>query len=135
SPCSVRGRHSPVHRPAGLVAIVGPSTSRQYTIERTSAIFGKHRPNVIRRRLPGLKEERESMANKRDSIIDRFLLHHRIRPAAPAYYEKTGSAWVPTSWEEYTAQVRTAARALMALDVQPGDVVCMLGFNRPEWVV
>lgn len=75
------------------------------------------------------------MANKRDSIIDRFLLHHRIRPAAPAYYEKTGSAWVPTSWEEYTTQVKTAARALMALDVQPGDVVCMLGFNRPEWVV
>jgi long-chain acyl-CoA synthetase len=78
----------------------------------------------------------EPMADsKRDSIVDRFQQHRRIRPAAPAYYEKVGTAWVPTSWEEYVSQTRTAARALMALGVQPGHVVCMLGFNRPEWAI
>ncbi|WP_374641613.1 long-chain fatty acid--CoA ligase, partial [Hydrogenophaga sp.] len=28
-----------------------------------------------------------------------------------------------------------AARALVALGVQPGQAVCILGFNRPEWVI
>lgn len=74
-------------------------------------------------------------ANNRDNIIERFLQHRRIRPAAPAYYEKTGSAWVPTYWEEYTTQVRAAARSLIALGIEPGNVVCMLGFNRPEWAI
>lgn len=74
-------------------------------------------------------------ANNRDNIIERLLQHRRIRPAAPAYYEKTGSAWVPTYWEEYTTQVRAAARSLIALGIEPGNVVCMLGFNRPEWAI
>jgi long-chain acyl-CoA synthetase len=71
----------------------------------------------------------------RDSIIDRLMAHRGTRPGAPAYYEKIGSAWAPTSWEEYAGQVRTAARAMIALGVGPGDVVCMLGFNRPEWAI
>src|SRR5690606_39077798 len=74
-------------------------------------------------------------AEKRDSIIDRFLQHQRVRPGAPAYYEKIGQTWVPASWEEYTAQVRATAKSLIALGVGPGQVVCMLGFNRPEWVI
>jgi long-chain acyl-CoA synthetase len=72
---------------------------------------------------------------QRDSIIDRFLQHRRVRPAAPAYYEKIGVAWVPTTWEEYTTQVQAAAKALIALGVAPGQIVCMLGFNRSEWVI
>lgn len=73
--------------------------------------------------------------NSRDTIIDRFQQHRHVRPAAPGYFEKIGSAWVPTYWEEYIAQVRAAARSMMALGVEPGNVVCMLGFNRPEWVI
>jgi long-chain acyl-CoA synthetase len=73
--------------------------------------------------------------NHRDTIIDRLRQHRRVRPAAPAYYEKIGQVWAPTTWEEYITQVRTAARAMIALDVTPGQVVCMLGFNRPEWVI
>ena len=73
-------------------------------------------------------------APTRDSIIDRLQQHRRVRPAAPAYFEKIGQAWAPTTWEEFVQQVRTAARAMMALGVEPGNVVCMLGFNRPEWV-
>jgi long-chain acyl-CoA synthetase len=70
-----------------------------------------------------------------DTIIHCFQKHRRVRPAAPGYYEKIGMAWVPTSWEEYVQQVQQAARAMMALGLEPGDVVCMLGFNRPEWVI
>lgn len=68
------------------------------------------------------------------------ILHHlhenaKIRPNAPAYYEKSGDAWVPTSWSEYLAQVRLAARALMTLGLQEGGTVSILGFNRPEWSI
>ncbi|MFO7662898.1 MAG: AMP-binding protein [Chloroflexota bacterium] len=70
-----------------------------------------------------------------DTIIHRFQKHRRVRPAAPGYYEKIGMAWAPTSWEAYVQQVRQAARAMMALGLKPGDVVCLLGFNRPEWVI
>ncbi len=70
-----------------------------------------------------------------DTIIHRLHDNGRVRPNAPAYFEKIGSAWVPTSWQEYVAQVRQAARALMALGLEPGDTVSILGFNRPEWSI
>ena len=70
-----------------------------------------------------------------DTILHRLHENGRIRPNAPAYYEKIGNAWVPTSWKEYTNQVRQAARALVALGVEAGQNVTILGFNRPEWVV
>lgn len=70
-----------------------------------------------------------------ENIIHRFQQHRRVRPAAPAYYEKIGMTWVPTNWEEFVLQVRRAARAMIALGLEPGNVVCMLGFNRPEWVI
>ena len=75
------------------------------------------------------------MAKNVDSIIDRFLQHQKVRPGAPAYFEKIGRAWVPTNWEEFTGQVKTAAKAMIAIGIEPGNIVCMLGINRPEWVI
>ncbi len=68
-----------------------------------------------------------------DTIIHRLHENGRIRPNAPAYFEKIGSTWVPTPWHEYVSQVRQAARALMTLGVEPKGTVGILGFNRPEW--
>ena len=65
----------------------------------------------------------------------RFLATARQRGAAPAYFERGATAWEPTSWATYAEQVQSAARALIALGVQPGQAVCVLGFNRPEWVI
>ena len=70
-----------------------------------------------------------------DTIIHRLQENGRIRPNAPAYFEKVGDAWVPTSWQEYVNQVRQAARALIALGIEPEDAVSILGFNRPEWSI
>jgi long-chain acyl-CoA synthetase len=70
-----------------------------------------------------------------DTILHRLHENKRIRPNAPAYYLKTGDHWVPTSWREYTDEVRQAAKALIALGVEPGGSVAILGFNRPEWVI
>jgi len=70
-----------------------------------------------------------------DTIIHRLHENGRIRPNAPAYFEKVGDAWVPTSWHEYVDQVRQAGRALMALGLEPGGTVGILGFNRSEWSI
>lgn len=50
-----------------------------------------------------------------------------------AYHVRTPQGWQATSWSSYAQQVQSAARSLLALGVKPGDAVCILGFNRPEW--
>src|SRR5689334_14864055 len=70
-----------------------------------------------------------------DTMIRRVLEHARVRPARPAYYEKHNQRWRPTSWKQFADQIRTAARALIALDFPRGGKVAILGFNRPEWVI
>ena len=67
------------------------------------------------------------------SIPERLVRTGKRQPKHPAYYVRDAASWQPTSWGDYAAQVRQAARALVALGVQPGDAVCILGFNRPEW--
>jgi long-chain acyl-CoA synthetase len=67
------------------------------------------------------------------SIPARFMATSQRQPQAPAYFVRDAQGWQPTTWQEYAQQVRQAARALVALGVQPGDAVCILGFNRPEW--
>lgn len=65
----------------------------------------------------------------------RFLVTARERGTDPAYFTRNDAGWLATSWQDYAAQVQQAARALVALGVQPGQAVCILGFNRPEWVI
>ncbi len=70
-----------------------------------------------------------------DTILHRLHENGRKRANAPAYYVKATDHWVPTTWQEYLAEVRQAAKALIALGFEPGQGVCILGFNRPEWSI
>jgi len=70
-----------------------------------------------------------------DTICSRLLDQARRNPTKPAYFVRTGSGWKPTDYATYAGEVRQAARALMALGFDPGQTVCILGFNRPEWVI
>ena len=56
-------------------------------------------------------------------------------PDRPAYFVRGEHDWIPTSWATLLQQVQKAARALVALGVQPHQTVCILGFNRPEWLI
>ncbi len=69
-----------------------------------------------------------------DSIPYRLLELGRRRPDAPAYYTKSGGIWRGTSWGVHVREVRRATRALCALGAGSGKRVCLIGFNRPEWV-
>jgi long-chain acyl-CoA synthetase len=70
-----------------------------------------------------------------DSIPRRLLEQAKVRPEAPAHYVKEGVFWRMSSYREYATEMRRAGRSLIALGLEPGSTVSLLGFNRPEWVV
>jgi long-chain acyl-CoA synthetase len=63
----------------------------------------------------------------------RFVRTALARGNAVAWRSFDGKAWSSRSWTDYLDDVRKAARALVALGVVKGEVVCILGYNRPEW--
>ncbi len=70
-----------------------------------------------------------------DTIPRRLIEQGQKRPNSPAYYVRQGGRWKATSWKQYADEVSQAGRALIALGLEPGQTICILGFNRPEWVV
>ncbi len=48
---------------------------------------------------------------------------------------KEEGAWRSLSWRAYRQQIRLAARGFMALGLDPGKGVAIIGQNRPEWAV
>jgi long-chain acyl-CoA synthetase len=70
-----------------------------------------------------------------DTIPRRVLHQAAERPSTIAYQAKVDGRWQPTTWRTYAEQIRTAARALIALGLPAGGKVSILGFNRPEWVI
>ncbi|MBL8619155.1 MAG: long-chain fatty acid--CoA ligase [Deltaproteobacteria bacterium] len=70
-----------------------------------------------------------------DSIPTRLFRQAVRLGDEPAWFEKTDGRWVPAPWTTYGEQVAGLARALITNGVQPGDRVCILGENKPEWVL
>lgn len=70
-----------------------------------------------------------------DTIPHRLLEQAKTRPDEPAYYEKVNGRYQPTTWREYASLVRRAGKAFMALGVDRGSTVAILGSNRSEWVI
>ncbi len=52
-----------------------------------------------------------------------------------ALQEKRYGIWQPITWRGYQQRVRHLAHAFDRLGVGPGDVIAVLGDNRPEWLV
>lgn len=67
------------------------------------------------------------------SIPARFFAWEHQQPSRPAYAVKHHDQWVTTPWGTYISEVRQAARALLALGLEPRGTACVIGFNRPEW--
>lgn len=53
----------------------------------------------------------------------------------PALRWKAGSAWKDMSWSEYRAEVHRAARGFIALGLEPGKGVSIIGFNQRQWSI
>jgi long-chain acyl-CoA synthetase len=51
-----------------------------------------------------------------------------------ALREKDLGLWKPFTWEAYQARVRDFALGMVELGLKPGDVIGIIGDNRPDWV-
>ena len=69
------------------------------------------------------------------SIVHVLLDTAHRQPERAALREKVGGRWRETTWREYAAAVRRTARGLIRLGVKPGQAVCIVGWNSPEWLV
>jgi long-chain acyl-CoA synthetase len=64
------------------------------------------------------------------------LFFHQVEKKgdAVALRKKEFGIWNRISWQEYAHKVKQVAAGLMALGLEKGDKVAILGDNRPEWV-
>jgi long-chain acyl-CoA synthetase len=69
------------------------------------------------------------------TIAQEILTAGSERGGAAAYAVRDDDRWMTTSWAGYASQVRQAAKGLIALGVEPGTAVSILGSNQPEWVI
>jgi long-chain acyl-CoA synthetase len=56
-------------------------------------------------------------------------------PRANAMQEKRFGVWQPLTWAQYARRVREFAHGMATLGISRGDVVAVLGDNRPEWLI
>jgi long-chain acyl-CoA synthetase len=69
------------------------------------------------------------------TLIDYLRHGSEERPERPALHAFRESHWVTWSAADYWFDARDAARGLMALGLEPGDRVGIVGKNQPEWVI
>src|SRR5919202_2346224 len=65
----------------------------------------------------------------------KLLLHNAANwPDAVAMREKDLGIWNTYSWADYRDRVREIALGLLSLGFRRGEVACLIGRNRPNWV-
>lgn len=57
------------------------------------------------------------------------------RPGDTAMQEKRYGIWAPLTWAQYAERVRDFAHGLASMGVHRGEIVAVLGDNRPEWLI
>lgn len=65
---------------------------------------------------------------------DNLFHHAKTRPHAAALREKRLGIWHDVTWRQYAENVRAVGYGLLALGVEPGECVAVIGENRPEWL-
>jgi long-chain acyl-CoA synthetase len=71
-----------------------------------------------------------------DTIPARLIQQASLHGDRPAYFVREGEGqWTSTNYRTYAAQVTQAAQAMVTLGLEPGQSICILSFNRPEWVI
>ncbi len=69
-----------------------------------------------------------------ESVPATFFARAALHPRKVALRRKRLGLWESIPWEQYAEQARLVAHALMALGIEPGERVGLVGENRPEWL-
>jgi long-chain acyl-CoA synthetase len=70
-----------------------------------------------------------------DNLIQMFLTRAVAKGDAPFLWAKRGDEWQSTSWAEARRKVIALATSLRSIGLEPGDRVCLVSENRPEWLI
>jgi long-chain acyl-CoA synthetase len=70
-----------------------------------------------------------------DNIVQMFLTRAAEKDDAPFLWAKRDGEWRSTSWAEVRQQVIALATSLRSIGLEPGDRVCLVSENRPEWLI
>jgi long-chain acyl-CoA synthetase len=69
------------------------------------------------------------------NLVAMFLARAEEKSDSPFLWAKRGEAWRAISWAEAARQVASLAASLNRIGLQPGDRVCLVSENRPEWLI
>ncbi len=75
------------------------------------------------------------MSDDKRTVMEVFERVAERKHDQPALEWKQGSGWKTKTWGEYRDEVRAAAKAMIALGLEPGKGVSIIGFNCVQWVV
>ena len=70
-----------------------------------------------------------------NNLVELFLKRADERPDRAFLGAKIGGEWQTISWGEAAKQVCLLAENLRKLGLKPGDRVCLVSENRPEWCI
>ena len=69
------------------------------------------------------------------NLVDMFLARAREQGDKPFLWAKREGSWQAVSWAEAARQVAAFAASLKRIGLHPGDRVCLVSENRPEWLI
>ncbi len=70
-----------------------------------------------------------------DTLPKVLAFNARCFPRQIAFREKDLGIWNEYSWAYYHARVKSFALGMRALGLGKGDVVALIGDNRPDWII
>jgi long-chain acyl-CoA synthetase len=69
------------------------------------------------------------------TLIGRIVKNAREMPDEVAMREKRFGVWSPMTWRQLKEKVQHFALGLQVLGFRPGDVLAIIGDNKPEWII
>ena len=74
------------------------------------------------------------MSRDNQDTIPKLIMHnHEKWGQRTAMCIKNFGVWQRYSWQQYYEKVKYFSLGLISLGLEPGDVVCIIGDNEPEW--
>ncbi len=70
-----------------------------------------------------------------DNLVSMFLTRAGEKGDHPFLWAKRDGEWRSISWTEAARQVAALAASLKGIGLQPGDRICLVSENRPEWLI
>ena len=70
-----------------------------------------------------------------ENLVAMFLTRADEKGDRPFLWAKRDGQWRPISWSDAARQVAALAASLKRIGLEPGDRVCLVSENRPEWLL